>query len=174
MDREGLECPAAATTDPAMKTRTLPLLAALAASVAVAFVHAHSDEDADPNDLSFKRATPIVEVVSVERSIEHYTTKLGFTRSWDWPDGSDDKTFAAVSNGEVTVFLSEAEGDVAPTWVFYNVNDVDIVHAAYLEAGANVIEAPNDKPWGMREFLVEDLDGNVLRIVSELPHEHED
>ncbi len=140
-------------------------------AVAAGLVHAHEGEH-NPNDLSFQAATPILDVASVEASIEHYTTKLGFSASWDWPEG-DDKTFAAVSNGEVTLFLAETEGTIHPTWVFFDVNSADHVHAAYVEAGTTIIEAPNDKPWGSREFLVADPDGNVLRIASPLPHADE-
>ena len=151
----------------------LRFLAALAATVAVALLaYAHSDEDADPNDLSFKYATPILDVKSVEHSIAYYTTKLGFAKSWDWPGDSADKTFAAVTNGEVSIFLAETTGPIHPTWIFYDVNSADNVHAAYVEAGVKIREAPNDKPWGSREFLAEDPDGNVLRIASPLPHEH--
>jgi len=143
------------------------------AAFALAAIMAEAHEgDHDPNDLSFQAATPILDVASVEASIDHYTTKLGFTASWDWPEG-DDKTFAAVSNGAVTLFLAETEGTIHPTWVFFDVNSADHVHEAYVEAGATIVEAPNDKPWGSREFLATDLDGNVLRIASPLPHDDE-
>jgi len=156
-----------------MKHAVCAIPFALALLAAAALVHAHSDEDADPNDLSFKEATPILDVKSVEKSIDHYTSKLGFTKNWDWPDGSDDKTFAAVTNGAVTVFLSEATEAIIPTWVFYDVNDANRVHAAYREAGVKIRAEPEDKPWGSREFLAEDPDGNVLRIASPMPHEHD-
>ena len=150
-------------------TVTLCCLIALAAA---GLVHSHSD--GDPNDLSFKEATPILDVESVEASMEHYVAKLGFTRNWDWPDDAEDKTFGSVANGDVAIFLAETKPPIKPTWVFYDVNDADTVHAAYVESGAKIREAPNDKPWGSREFLAEDLDGNILRIASPLPHEHED
>lgn len=150
-------------------------LITLAAVVAAVFLaHAHSDEDADPNDLSFKHATPILDVRSVEDSIDYYTSKLGFTKNWDWPDDSEDKTFGSVTNGEVSIFLAETPEPIRPVWVFYDVNSADNVYAAYVEAGVTIREKPNDKPWGSREFLALDPDGNVLRIASPLPLEHED
>ena len=155
-----------------MKHFVFPCLLALALGAAL-LVHSHSDEDADPNDLSFKHATPILDVTSVEESIDYYTSKLGFTKNWDWPDEADDKTFGSVTNGEVSIFLAETTGTIKPTWVFYDVNNADNVHAAYVEAGVTIREAPNDKPWGSREFQAVDRDGNVLRIASPLPHEHD-
>ena len=157
-----------------MKFTHSALLVALAALGTAVLVHSHSDEDADPNDLSFKHATPILDVASVEDSIDYYTAKLGFTRNWDWPDDSKDKTFGSVTNGEVSIFLAETANPINPVWVFYDVNSADNVYAAYREAGVTIREEPNDKPWGSREFYAEDPDGNVLRIASPLPHEHED
>ncbi len=43
---------------------------------------------------------------SVEASIEHYTAVLGFNKDWDWPE-EEDKTFASVSNGVATIYLTE-------------------------------------------------------------------
>ena len=154
---------------------SLRFLLALAVVVAAVFlVHAHSDDDADPNDLSFKAATPILDVKSVEASIDYYTSRLGFTKNWDWPDDGEDKTFGSVTNGEVSIFLAETPEPINPVWVFYDVNNADNVYAAYLEAGVTILEEPNDKPWGSREFLAKDPDGNVLRIASPLPHEHDE
>jgi hypothetical protein len=36
-----------------------------------------------------------------------------------------------------------------------------------------ITEPPTDKPWGMREMLVEDMDGHTLRIGAPL-HIHHD
>ena len=148
----------------------LPFLFALVALGAAVLVHSHSDPDADPNDLSFMHVAPILDVKSVEASIEYYTTKLGFTSGWTWPGDSEDKTLGSVMNGEVSVFLNETPEPIKPTWVLYAVNNADNVHKAYVEADVTIREAPNDKPWGAREFLAEDQDGNVLRIASPLPH----
>jgi len=32
--------------------------------------------------------------------------------------------------------------------------------------GATIKSPPDDKPWGVREMQVADLDGNVLRLAS--------
>ena len=96
--------------------------------------------------------------------MSHYTSVLGFNKDWDWPAEEEDKTFAAISNGEVHVFLAENSQGARPVWIYYNVGDVDKLHEEYAAAGANVKKEPVDEPWGAREMLVEDLDGHVLRI----------
>jgi len=47
------------------------------------------------------------------------------------------------------------------------VRDVDHVHADLLARGANVIKAPQDYAYGMRDFDVVDLDGNQLTFGME-------
>ena len=44
------------------------------------------------------------------------------------------------------------------------VRDADILHAELLAKGANVQGEPVSHPWGLRDFHVLDLDGNVIRF----------
>ncbi len=125
---------------------------------------AHEEHDNGHGPTAFTAMTPILNVASVEESIEHYTSVLGFNKDWDWPAEEEDKTFASISNGEVHVFLAENSQGARPVWIYYNVGDVDKLHEEYAAAGANVKKEPVDEPWGAREMLVEDLDGHVLRI----------
>ena len=51
--------------------------------------------------------------------------------------------------------------------------DLDLLHQAFGAAGLSTrgvprITAPVDQPWGLREFVVVDLDGNLLRCLSPL------
>ena len=143
------------------------IAAAVVAGIAVgvsSIVDAHEEHDNGHGSTAFTSMTPILNVASVEASIEHYTSVLGFNKDWDWPAEEEDKTFAAISNGEVHVFLSENSQGARPVWIYYNVGDVDKLHQEYMAAGAVVSQEPADRPWGAREMLVEDLDGHVLRI----------
>ena len=137
--------------------------AVMIAGIAVG-VGAHEEHDNGHGPTAFTAMTPILNVASVEASIEHYTSVLGFDKDWDWPAEEEDKTFASISNGAVHVFLSEDSQGARPVWIYYNVGDVDKLHEEYAAAGATITQVPADKPWGAREMLVEDLDGHVLRI----------
>ena len=111
---------------------------------------AHEDHDKASAPTAFTAMTPILNVASVEASIEHYTSVLGFNKDWDWPAEEADKTFAAISNGEVHVFLAENSQGARPVWIYYNVGDVDKLHEEYAAAGAVVSQEPVDRPWGGR------------------------
>ena len=148
-----------------MRGRRIVAVAVVAGIVGVSSIAgAHEEHDNGHGPTAFTAMTPILNVASVEASIEHYTSVLGFNKDWDWPAEEEDKTFASISNGEVHVFLAENSQGARPVWIYYNVGDVDKLHAEYSEAGATIKKEPVDEPWGAREMLVEDLDGHVLRI----------
>ena len=50
------------------------------------------------------------------------------------------------------------------------VRDLDATHAA-LAGAVDVVEAPVDKPWGLREMRIRDPDG-VLLVLVEVPADH--
>ena len=142
---------------------TAVVVAGIAIGVS-SIVDAHEEHDNGHGATAFTAMTPILNVASVEASIEHYTSVLGFSKDWDWPAEEEDKTFASISNGAVHVFLSENSQGARPVWIYYGVGDVDKLHQEYVAAGAVITQEPVDRPWGAREMLVEDLDGHVLRI----------
>ena len=58
-------------------------------------------------------------------------------------------------------------------WVYLDLaspEDLADLHQEYLASAVQVIEPPTDKPWGMREMLIEDVDGHILRIGAPCPH----
>ena len=109
---------------------------------------AHEDHDEASAPTAFTAMTPILNVASVEASIEHYTSVLGFNKDWDWPAEAEDKTFASLSNGEVHIFLAENSQGARPVWLYYNVGDVDKLHEGYAAAGANIKKVPVDRALG--------------------------
>jgi uncharacterized glyoxalase superfamily protein PhnB len=128
------------------------------------------DANAPVKPTQFSGVIPILNVKSVEKSIEYYTTVLGFEKHFDWPEDAD-KKFGSVTNGKVELFLCEGEQGSAGTWIYYNVADVDALHKQYQASKADIRRPPTDEPWAMREMLVRDIDGHVLRIGQSIPEE---
>lgn len=148
-----------------MRGRSIAVAVVAGIAVGVSSIaDAHEERDNGHGSTAFTAITPILNVASVEASLEHYTSVLGFSKDWDWPAEEEDKTFASISNGEVHVFLAENSQGARPVWIYYNVGDVDKLHEGYAAAGATIKKEPVDEPWGAREMLVEDLDGHILRI----------
>ena len=106
---------------------------------------------------------PILYVHSLDASQRYYRDKLGF--HIDWTDG-DPPDFGAVSRGDTQLFMCQKCQGHAGGWVWVFTPDIDRLHDELVRRGATIKAPPEDKPWGVREMQVADLDGNVLRLAS--------
>jgi uncharacterized glyoxalase superfamily protein PhnB len=107
-------------------------------------------------------ATPVPElpVADVERAQQHYREALGFKIGWLYPD----KTIGAVSRNDAVIFFRKRTPPFEPAihWVF--APDVDATHEELKSLGANIVDPLEEKPWGIRQFTVQDLDGNLFYV----------
>ena len=91
-----------------------------------------------------------------------------------WPrDGCHDYEHGGVSLSDwtgtgATLQLSQVPSDhgvINPTYLYLPIDStLDTLYEQLAQSGVEIIDAPNSFPWGMREFAVRDLDGNVLRF----------
>jgi uncharacterized glyoxalase superfamily protein PhnB len=107
-------------------------------------------------------AKPVVElpVEDVELAQEYYRDVFGFEIAWLTPG----KEIGAVVGMDTTLFFRRREGAFEPVlqWVF--AEDVDSAYTEFKASGAEVVEGLETKPWGLRQFAVRDLDGNVFYV----------
>jgi uncharacterized glyoxalase superfamily protein PhnB len=107
---------------------------------------------------SIGHPVPELPVVDVERAQQHYRDALGFEIGWLYPG----KEIGAVTSENATIFFRKRKPPFEPAvhWVF--AEDIDASYAELKSTGANIVEPLELKPWGLRQFTVEDLDGNVF------------
>ena len=55
--------------------------------------------------------------------------------------------------------------------LWLQVRDVGAVGRELEDSGVDIVEAPVDKPWGLREMRVQDPDG-VRLVIVEVPKDH--
>jgi predicted enzyme related to lactoylglutathione lyase len=105
---------------------------------------------------SIGQPVPELPVTDVERAQQHYRDALGFDIGWVTPD----KGIGAVSRGKCVIFFRRRMPPFETVfhWVF--AEDVDALFRELKASGANIVEPLERKPWGMRQFTVEDVDGN--------------
>jgi len=103
---------------------------------------------------------PELPVVDVERAQQHYKDALGFEIGWLYPD----KGIGAVSNGKAAIFFRKRTPPFEPAihWVY--AEDIDALYQELTSSGANIVEPLEKKPWGLRQFTVKDLDGNLFHF----------
>ena len=118
--------------------------------------------------MTFPAAVPEVPVTSIAKAVIHYVDVLGFTLDW----GDEESGIAGISRGNCRLFLTnrgfaQHHGNISPTIFWLNVESKDQVDKLYREwkvAQSKIVSAPEDKPWKLREFLVADLDDNLIRV----------
>jgi uncharacterized glyoxalase superfamily protein PhnB len=120
------------------------------------------------------RVSPIFGVRHVRQAAEYYRDVLGF--SLDPVDGvfqpspnEPGGVYAIVKRLGVWIHLQirrtdspNAERDPVERDVYVYINDLDRLHAELQQRGAKVLTAPTMAPHGIREMVVEDLDGYRL------------
>jgi uncharacterized glyoxalase superfamily protein PhnB len=99
---------------------------------------------------------PELPVADVEKAQQYYRDVLGFEIGWLDPG----KGIGAASRGNAVIFFRRRQEPFEPAvhWVF--AADIDTTYEELRSSGAKIVEPLEKKPWGLRQFTVEDLDGN--------------
>jgi predicted enzyme related to lactoylglutathione lyase len=107
---------------------------------------------------SIGKPVPELPVADVERAQQHYRDALGFEIGWLYPG----KEIGAVSRDGVAIFFRKREPPFEPAvhWVY--AEDIDSSYQELKSLGANIVDPLETKPWGLRQFTVQDLDGNLF------------
>lgn len=103
-------------------------------------------------------STPVPElpVTDVVRAQEYYRDVLGFEIAWLEPN----ECIGAVLRTPITIFFRRRERpfEAAVHWIF--VPDIDSTYEEMKSLGANIVDPLELKPWGIRQFTLDDADGN--------------
>ena len=105
---------------------------------------------------TFGPPVPELPVVDVERAQQHYRDALGFEIGWLYPGGE----IGAVSRGSTAIFFRRASQPFDPTVHWMCATDIDATCSTLRSFGARIVEPLETKPWGLRQFTVEDVDGH--------------
>jgi uncharacterized glyoxalase superfamily protein PhnB len=106
----------------------------------------------------------VVSVADRERALALYRDALGLAEK----NTAGEVVMLAVPGTDTELLLHERQPTpgLAGVAVSFLVSDVDAVTAAAEKAGAKVIDAPADQPWGERQSVLTDLDGHVICLVT--------
>lgn len=112
-----------------------------------------------------KTAIPKLASLDIERSVQFFE-RLGFARIAVHP------TVAMVTRDNVDIHFWLTSDPAIPnaTGSRANVERVDALYEEFLPM--NIVHPKDplgDKPWGLREFSILDLYGNVLTFASPIP-----
>jgi catechol 2,3-dioxygenase-like lactoylglutathione lyase family enzyme len=102
---------------------------------------------------------PSLAVSDVPAAVEFYTTRLGFKSAFTW---GDPPTMAGVNLGRVQLFLEQGTPSPQGCSVYFVIGNADQLYEFQRASGVEVLEAPDDRPYGLRDYTVKDLHGYRL------------
>jgi catechol 2,3-dioxygenase-like lactoylglutathione lyase family enzyme len=107
-------------------------------------------------------STTVLTVKDVMASLAYYRDKLGFDVAFEYGKPT---FYVGLCSGQVTLHLisaSQTPRQPGHGAVSIFVDDVDALHADLVKRGAKVLKEPKDYDYGLRDFDVADLDGNMI------------
>ena len=105
------------------------------------------------NPKQFIQGAPVLHVADVEATARYYRDVLGFT--WDFGD----EAYAVVWRDNSAIHFVKDDRAAAGVHLFQWVRDVDAYHDEIAERGATIASAPANRPYGIRELAVSDING---------------
>jgi hypothetical protein len=118
--------------------------------------------------MTFISAIPKLASMDIQRSIAFFE-KLGFTKSTQFPDDNPNYGIVEQDGVQIHFWLSTDPAIPKATGCRINVSGIDELFASYSKLG---VIHPNDpltqKPWGLREFSILDVDGNLVTFAEQM------
>src|SRR5262245_730086 len=109
-----------------------------------------------------RHSVSVFTVSNIAESIAYYRDKLGFTVAFEYGSPT---SYVGLREGDVSLHLISATRNKRQPGrgaVSIFVDDVDALHAELVKRGAKVLTEPRDEDYGIRDFDVTDLDGNMI------------
>jgi len=111
----------------------------------------------------FHASLPVSDVLE---AVDFYTKKLGFSLGFTW---GDPPTMAGVNLGQAQLFLSQGAPNPKGCSVYFVIGDANELYEFQRANGVEIIAAPEDKPYGLRDYAVHDLYEYELNFGHRLP-----
>ena len=118
------------------------------------------------SDIRLLLTIPVLPVLSIEDTLAYYEGRLGFRRYIDSTE------YAGVELDGLQIHFWQCNDANLPqnSSCRINVAGVDALYGRFLAAGVvGESDAPEEKPWGFREFAVKDPSGNLVWFAEEIP-----
>ena len=122
---------------------------------------------------------PVLAVRDMARAVAFYRDKLGF--HVDFVEGDPPlhaRVCADPSHASPTIHIrfEPLPPEAAPNpsvylWLHVGTR-LDRLFEIYRDRGVKIVHEPEDQPWGLRQFIIEDCDGYVLRFSAEIAAQH--
>ena len=125
---------------------------------------------------------PVLGSINVANSVEYYCERLGFQNPngiFRPEDHENSGVYAIITRDNIDLHIQIRRRDLYPndrerieSDVYLYVKDVDPLFAEFDKRGAKIVRSITDGPnYGLRDFVIEDLDQNRLIFGSPITTE---
>ncbi len=111
----------------------------------------------------FGRVAPTIPVRNIDHALRFYRDVLGFDVAFT---NGDPVLFAVIKQGNAELHLGVQPGKAGTTHAHLMVDDLDGILDALRQAGIPIRQPPTVQPWGLRDLVVADPDGNSFEIAK--------
>lgn len=121
--------------------------------------------------------SPTLLYADAKAAMRQLTEAFGFTEVAVHTDG-DTVLHAELAHGNGVVMLgakdrpgvfAEAMRGDGPSGVYVVVDDPDACHSRAVEHGVEILMPPTDQPYGARDFMARDAEGNIWSFGTYVP-----
>lgn len=116
-----------------------------------------------------KHVRSVLAVKDLSISVDFYCEKLGFTIDFEV------NGWCFLSRGSFQLMLGHCPEEVPASQIndhsyfaYIGVNGIDELHEEFRTRGVTPLPVPENKPWGMREFMVTTPDGHRIMFGQDL------
>lgn len=117
-------------------------------------------------------AVPVIGTDNIENSLSYYTGVLGF--AFDFKYG-EPPVYAGVKSGNVEIYICNdpamtrgiKEKQLVPE-IFIWVSNAEELYQEHISKGAEVVETLSDRPWGVRQYVIREINGYHLKFAQPL------
>ena len=111
----------------------------------------------------YRSVTPRIAVADVSRQVEFLRSAFGAVGHV-----ADGRPAEIVIGDSMVMVGPVVEREPFPAFLYLYVDDADQIYEAAVAAGAQVVEAPRDTPYGDRRAMVRDPYGNLYQIAHRI------
>lgn len=113
-------------------------------------------------------STAVLAAADIKQTVDWYQTVLGFSDPWVWGDRPG---FGGIRWGEgqlMFILDPPLARSVVGHQHYFNTDEVDVLYHRHVSAGAVVVSALAEMPWGVWEYTLRDPNGYYLRFGGSL------
>jgi catechol 2,3-dioxygenase-like lactoylglutathione lyase family enzyme len=119
---------------------------------------------------NYRIAVPVISTSDLPATVAWFEKTLGFKHEWSW---GDPPVYAGVTAGSAMLYISHdpelaaaiRERGLTPD-VFLWVTNIDRVYDQHRAKGAEIVEELVQRPWGVRQYVIQDPNGYRLKIAE--------